>query len=207
MPLAISYGVSGTAGAADYEALPGALVIPAGEVSASIAVNPLPDDLAEGDETVVVTLQSGSDYHTPPVPMAALTLKDLPFDEWRAIQFGPDANDDAISGELADPDRDHVLNVIEYATGGSGLVGNADPVMFDVVSAGADRFLRVTVPKNPLAADVSFQVQASSNVADPGGWSGAGLIVEEDTATILRVRDSVPMAPGMRRFMRLQVSK
>lgn len=54
----ISYNVEGTAtNGEDYETLSGVVIIPAGELSATVSVVPIDDDLDEGAETVTLTLQ------------------------------------------------------------------------------------------------------------------------------------------------------
>jgi subtilase family serine protease/subtilisin family serine protease len=63
----VTYGVGGTATpGSDYVALPGALTIPAGAASATIVVTPIDDDLAERDESVVVTLDPVTGYLISP---------------------------------------------------------------------------------------------------------------------------------------------
>ncbi len=55
----VAYTVGGTATAdADYEALTGSVTIPAGSLSAPVAVTALDDEYLEGSETVVVTLDT-----------------------------------------------------------------------------------------------------------------------------------------------------
>jgi hypothetical protein len=66
-------------------------------------------------------------------------------------------------------------------------------------------YLRLRVPKNALAADLSFVVEATSDPVDPSSWSTGGLVVETHTPTLLQVRDFVPVSPGVRRFMRVRV--
>jgi hypothetical protein len=61
-PATIDYSVGGSAApGVDYQALPGSLIIPAGQTAATIPVVVIDDDLVEGDETVVVDL-SGASY-------------------------------------------------------------------------------------------------------------------------------------------------
>lgn len=56
-PLPVFYKLGGTAeNGADYARLSGELTIPAGAESAEVVVQPLEDDLGEGDETVVLSL-------------------------------------------------------------------------------------------------------------------------------------------------------
>lgn len=62
--LLVNYMLSGTAVAGvDYNALPGTVLLPAGQATATIAVTPINDSLAEGDETMVATLTSSPAYN------------------------------------------------------------------------------------------------------------------------------------------------
>jgi hypothetical protein len=75
-PLTISFSVGGTAtNGVDYTTIGATLVIAAGQTTAALVVTPLPDTLTEPDETVVVTLTSGS--YTIGTPNAAtVTIAD-----------------------------------------------------------------------------------------------------------------------------------
>ena len=70
--LTVNYTVSGSATpGADFTALPGSVVIPAGSASAQITVTVLTDTLLEQSETVTLTLATGTGY--TPSPYAAAT--------------------------------------------------------------------------------------------------------------------------------------
>jgi hypothetical protein len=56
LPLRVHLAYEGSASAADYEPLPGAVVIPAGEASVSFNVLAKSDELVEGSETVVARI-------------------------------------------------------------------------------------------------------------------------------------------------------
>jgi hypothetical protein len=45
--LTVNYALGGTAGTGDYSALPGSVVIPAGQISAPVTVTPIDDALSE----------------------------------------------------------------------------------------------------------------------------------------------------------------
>src|SRR3954449_3376797 len=61
--LVVSYTVSGTAtSGADFLPLSGLVTIPAGFSSADISVTPVADALLEGDESVMVSLLSNTNY-------------------------------------------------------------------------------------------------------------------------------------------------
>ncbi len=61
--LVVNYSVSGSAGpGSDYTALSGTVTILAGSASATVLVTPLDDTALEGDETVIVSLTSSTNY-------------------------------------------------------------------------------------------------------------------------------------------------
>jgi hypothetical protein len=56
-PLTISYSLSGTAtSGSDYTALPGSIVVPAGQTTVTIPVNVLCDNITEGSETIILNV-------------------------------------------------------------------------------------------------------------------------------------------------------
>jgi regulation of enolase protein 1 (concanavalin A-like superfamily) len=125
------------------------------------------------------------------------------FAAWQAANFvGGSANPNAAPDQ--DPDLDGQNNAAEYATGTNPNIANASPVVVDLETIGPDRFLRVTIPKNPSATDATLAVDASTLLV-PATWSAAGLVTETNTATLLRVRDGVPVDSSPNRFMRLRV--
>jgi hypothetical protein len=75
--LLITYTVGGSASSGlDYESLSGSVIIPAGEASADITLIPRDDTLLEGDESVVLTLTSGSGYNIGMSASAELLIRD-----------------------------------------------------------------------------------------------------------------------------------
>ena len=70
--LTVNYSVGGSAeGGSDYRAIANNITIPAGESSVAIGVLPIFDVLAEGDETVQLTLAQDSSYAIAPQNNAA----------------------------------------------------------------------------------------------------------------------------------------
>jgi len=129
------------------------------------------------------------------------------FEVWQAQNWsstGGPADPDA--APLANPDFDTTLNLLEYAFGTAPQINGSSPLVFDTATVGPDKFLRLTVPKNPAATDVIYEVQATGDLASPGSWSSAGLVVEANTASTLRVRDNVPVGSGQPRFMRVKIT-
>ncbi len=61
--LTVNYAISGTAtNGVDYAELSGTVVIPAGQKSANVDLRPIDDLLAEGNETITLTVQPGAGY-------------------------------------------------------------------------------------------------------------------------------------------------
>ena len=128
-----------------------------------------------------------------------------PFAEWQEQKFpNPLTNPDALA--LADPDRDGLVNLVEFGVGSSPNAASTNPVVVDLVAVGPDKFARITVPKNPAAGDVVYQVEVTSDLRTAGSWSGAGLVTLQDTATTLQMRDSVRVASSTVRCARVKLT-
>jgi hypothetical protein len=74
--LTVNYTLSGTASnGADYDLLPGLAVIPDGQTGVDVTITPINDTLAEGTETITLTIAAGPGYGFE-VPSATLYLTD-----------------------------------------------------------------------------------------------------------------------------------
>jgi hypothetical protein len=126
------------------------------------------------------------------------------FGEWQAANFaGGSANPNA--APEADPDGDKVNNAGEYAFGTDPNVAGPHSVIPSIAAIGPDRFLRVTISKDPSASDASITVEGSDEV-EPAIWSAANLIIEANTPTLLQVRDNVALSSAAWRFLRVRVT-
>ncbi|GEP42188.1 Calx-beta domain-containing protein [Brevifollis gellanilyticus] len=128
------------------------------------------------------------------------------FARWLDQNNVGDENNTAIEAE-ADADRDGLVNLFEYAVGTNGTVASSNPQVVTLAPVSSSQYLRISIPKNPAATDVTFTVQATSDITNPASWSSAGLVIETNTSTQLIVRDNVPAGPGVRRFMRVMVTR
>ena len=145
---------------------------------------------------------------------SAHTFKDLAFTAytsalqvWQAQNWaGGGGVSDPAAALLLDPDFDGQSNLLEFAFGMPPNANDTSPVVYDHATVGPDEFLRLSVPKNPAATDLSFTVEATSDLGNPASWTSAGLVIEIDTSTQLVVRDNMPLNNGQPRFMRVKVS-
>lgn len=133
------------------------------------------------------------DYTPPP-----------PFELWQIEEFAGDAGNPLIAGAAADPDHDGMENLLEFALGTDPNQPGSTPVAMDFMDVSGTLYLRLTIPRNAAATDVTFTVQTTSDPADPGSWTADDTVVIEDTPALLVVRDALA---GPRRFIRLMVER
>ncbi len=152
-----------------------------------------------GEYTLRLTADDGDSRVFDDVPVAI-----TPYAAWQQREF-PVVSSLPMWDLAEDADRDGWVNLMEYAFGLSGTTPDTSPLIQDWSVIGQDRYLRISVPKNPQATDLVYEVQATSDLGQADSWTSAGLVIEADTSTLLRVRDSVPVTPGVRRFMRVKV--
>jgi hypothetical protein len=132
-----------------------------------------------------------------------------PFAAWQAAEFGTNASNPAISGDLADPDGDGIVNLLEYAlyldpntAGASGLpTTQIDP---------ACGCLTLIYTKVISATDLTYTPEANSALGGP--WSTNGItqtILAGSGATLtIQASDTLyPLATSTNRFMHLKVTR
>jgi len=141
-----------------------------------------------------------SDLGTDGTLTVAMVL--TPLQSWRLTHFGtPEGVGDAADG--ADPDKDGIANLVEYAL---GLDPNAAGSLAGKVEVDdATGHLRMTVTKDAAATDVTCTVEVSGDLVVWGSAEGTDVVTEENTATRLVVRDNTAIADADRRFIRLRV--
>jgi hypothetical protein len=207
--LAVNYAISGTASnGVNYSSITN-LVTTADSNPSNIAIIPLADDLVEGDKTVVLTLLSSTAYNIVSPISATVTIHDTPFDTWLLSEFGTNANNPAISGDLADPDGDGIVNLLEYALNLNPNVASGTGLPTERIDP-ACGCLSLTYTKVLSAIDLTYTVEASSN---PGGsWSTNGItqtVLGSDGITQTNKASDAgnPIATSGKRFMHLRVTR
>jgi len=129
-----------------------------------------------------------------------------PYQTWKNNRFTTtELADEQISGDLADPDGDGIVNGLEYAMG-------LDPWTPDTVglpSGGVSaNHLFLTYRENKEATDVTFMVEAcTSLLVQDWTTNGVSEILRGDSNTWWQVtaRHNVPVTNAPTRFMRLKV--
>ncbi len=208
-PLTVAFTVTGTATTgSDFVALPATATIPANAASTTISITPVMDALAEGDETVTITLASGL-AATFADANATITLRDQPIDAWRHANFTTtELANSAISGDLADLDRDGIANLVEYALGLDPKTPNANAVPSTAINNGG--FPELTFTKSTTAVDVGYIVEVSTNLVD---WNSvetvaaAPVLPASTTTQTVSVPSPAMIGSAPVQFMRLRITR
>ena len=161
---------------------------------------------AGSDIDFVVTAGPGTDlnydYVSFPAQIAVAAAAPTTFAAWQGEYFtAAQIVDPTVSGDAANPAHDGLPNLLKYALGLNPLQAAISPVQTDTTTG----YLRMVVPKNSSATDLTYTVQATSNLSDPNSWSTSGLIIEANTSSVLQVRDDVPVQGGGTTFAGLPV--
>ena len=104
---------------------------------------------------------------------------------------------------MADPDRDGLVNLLEFATGSKPLTRLPLPA---VVNYNGSQ-LEFPYPRSQAAhAEMQFVVEWSDSMS-PNCWAvaGAGENILSDNGTIERVKVTLAAGSSTRRFVRLRV--
>jgi hypothetical protein len=201
--LLVHFQASGSAESGnDYQTLGGAVMIPVGAASAPIVVSPISDHLAEGDETVTLTLQPNTNYIVGAPAAASVSITDHPIDAWRLQRFGAEANHPLIGAESANPDGDPWNNLLEFALAADPLLPDCGLPSFAL--EGNDATLTYRRPVS--AADLLYSIDHWTSA---GAWEDAGFTEEilSDDGITRMVKDRVPLDGATSMTLRLRVTQ
>ncbi|HOX55598.1 MAG TPA: DNA/RNA non-specific endonuclease [Candidatus Paceibacterota bacterium] len=200
----VATALSGSGWSADFgtltcsrsDALPAGASYPPITVTVNVLTN------APASITNTATVLGGGEINlannTASDPTTIIAL--APVELWRLYWFGTTANAGA-AADTAIATSDGMPNLLKYALGLDPLTPAVNPVVGDIDTG----YLRLTVPRNPDATDVSFHVEVATDLL--GQWSTNETTVDINTATLLQAHYNTPVASSDRAFIRLRVSR
>ncbi len=208
--LIVSYAITGSAtNGSDYNFIPATVTIPAGSSSATVTVTPISDTIAEGDESVVLTLSGDPAYSFGAQTSASVTIHDTPIDAWRFSKFTPTELADPLqSGDLADFEKDGIRNLHEYAFSLEPKTSDVSglPTSF-IQSSGA---LAIAYTHVKSAVDVTYLVEVSDDLATWYSGSSYTAVIEtidHGATETLKVGSLLALDPTKRQFMRVRITR
>jgi Fibronectin type III domain len=182
VPLTATGGA--TAGT-DYSGFSSTATIPIGQSSVVVPLTVLPDSLAEGVETVTLSLGVSGNFTAGDPALANASIDDKPSQDYYFSQI----TDPAKRGPLDDADSDTNANVVEYFMGSDPGDGGSSGTLA-IPSTGAGTF-KVRYPRAKNHPDVSGSLRWS---ADLGNWFASGQSDGTRTVTFAEAVVSAPEA-------------
>lgn len=122
-----------------------------------------------------------------------------PIQLWRQQWFGTTNN----TGTAADTyvsSSDGMPNLLKYALGLNPLLAATNPITGDIASG----FLRLTVPRNTNATDITYLIESVGDVN--AVWSTNAIVIDTNTPAWLSGHDTNAVPATSRRFIRLHVT-
>jgi hypothetical protein len=208
LSLVVNYAIRGTAtNGFNYSSIANSVTC-ADAIPSNIAIIPLEDGMVDGDKTVVLTLSNSTAYNIATPASATVTIHDTPFNAWLLAEFGTNANNPAISGDLADPEGDGIVNLLKYALDMNPTVPSVQGLPTSRIDPACD-CLTLTYTEVLSAIDLTYSAEAASG---PGGpWSTNGItstvITNNGVTQTIKASDAAnPLTVASQRFMHLKVT-
>jgi hypothetical protein len=169
-PLTVNYLIGGTAqNGIDYTEIPGMVTIPAGSTSAATTITPIPDSLAEGNETVTIQLALSSSYKAGTPQAAFVIIEDAPVLSPPTVAPIPDqtrrknAGTDVLTVLINDPGHDANTVVASASSSNTSLVPNENMTWS---GAGESRILSITpAPNGTGSSTITVSISDGSATA------------------------------------------
>lgn len=206
----IGFGGSAVAGV-DFTPLPSEIVFEPGQTIAKLKVQPCPGGLADGPESVEITLLPNTAYQlgTNQIARVWLVEERLTLTTWQARVL-PDSTADLALLAGQDPDNDGLVNLVEYSLGSSPV--SPDSLDSKIVLPRArirDGHLTVEFKRQGAASDLEYLVEVSGDLVN---WKSGSLHVREITAVELSNRpemacyeDVTPCTTSAARYIRVRI--
>ncbi len=158
----------------------------------------------------LAALPTASDH----LPVVADYVVATPYNTWQLQHFTPaELGTPAVSGDLADPDGDGIVNLLEYAldldpkqakTLGMPTVGQT--------TVSSQQYLTLTYTRMLAATGITYLPQVSGDLTTWNAGTGYTVAVSSTTSAdgltqTVVVRDAVATTGATKRFLRLAVSR
>ena len=203
--LPVSFTIGGAAvNGTDYQTIATSVAIASGSSSATLAITPIPNDIAQADPTATLTLAPSALYNLGAPITDTVTIQVKPADAWRFETFGPLANTPQ-AADTADWSGSGIINLMAFALNIDPL--NPNPALLPSPTFPSD-YPTLTYIPNPAAADVTYSVEASTDLIN---WSPANVQSASNPSSAppgsVTFRYIAPLGAADCVFLRLSVTR
>ena len=212
--LTVYLGISGvSSNGVDYTMLTNTYTFTGGSNTIAIPILPILDYAIEGDESLILTVQTNLAYIVGNSP-ATVTIHDSPYGLWSIANFSlEELTHPLISGASADFDSDGVKNFAEYAFNHDPRAVDGNPPYqwsFETSTNDNKPHLTLTWTRRLPPRDVEYGVYVSTNLID---WNTGTNYVQEFLHTndvnnlteTVKTRALVPFPNSTKLFMNIRV--
>jgi ribonuclease len=130
-----------------------------------------------------------------PAPTVSLS----PLQQWRQQWFGV-TNNTGAAADTSVASSDGMPNLLKYALGLNPLLPATNPVAGDIATG----FLRLTVPRNPNASDITYLIESVGDVT--ATWSTNAVVIDTNLPALLSGHDTNAVPATSHRFIRLHLT-
>lgn len=213
-PLSVGYAtVSGSATAGDFTSTSGALSWADGDASEKTVSIPITGDaIADSGETFQVNLGEGlvGAAILGQTQQATVTVT-TGFGAWQAAHFTPlEIANSAIAGDLADPDGDGRVNLLEYAGGTLPRAADSGSLTTPgLIPVSGSNYLAVTFRRRTVSPDLAYIVQNSATLppTTSSAIQVAPPVSNGDGTETVTFRDTTAISSAIKRFMSVIVQR
>lgn len=201
---AVAYTVSGSASSgADFVALSGIATISASNNSVVIPIQAISDSIVEGEETVIITLQTSANYIRGNTPSASISIQDTPVDGWKKTNFGSNTQN---IGDNDDFDGDGIANLLEYAFATNPISPSLSPAS-QVTLKNGQTVLSLEFTEQTGLSDIVYIAETSTTL-QANSWTQTGVTITEISNTNGQRKVTADVAVGAgQRFLRVRVQR
>jgi len=131
---------------------------------------------------------------------ATIVVALAPIQLWRLQWFGV-TSDSGVAGDTTISTSDGMPNLLKYALGLDPLVPATNPVVGDISTG----YLRLTVPRNPDATDITFLIEVADVLSGP--FTTNGITIDQNMPSLLQAHSTTPVNSSTNGFIRLHVTR